>query len=86
MSRYAGVDFLEFDSLLSEEETMVRDTVRGFVEDRIKPIIEECHREGSFPMDLVPAMGIFVPFVVGILFPFVVRSSNRPAWHSDSPL
>lgn len=56
MSRYAGVDFLEFDALLSEEEKMVRETVRGFVEDRIKPVIEECHRAGTFPFDLVPEM------------------------------
>jgi glutaryl-CoA dehydrogenase len=56
MNRYTGVDFLEFDMLLTDEEKMVRDTVRAFVEDRIKPIIEECHREGTFPLDLVPEM------------------------------
>ncbi|MFN7943230.1 MAG: acyl-CoA dehydrogenase family protein [Thermoanaerobaculia bacterium] len=57
MARYPGVDFVDFDTLLSEDQRMVRDTVRGWVEDRIKPIIEECHREARFPMDLVPEMG-----------------------------
>ncbi len=56
MSRFAGVDFLEFDSLLSEEERLARDTVRRFVDDRIKPIIEECHEQGRFPIELVPEM------------------------------
>ena len=57
MSRFPGVDFLELDSLLSEEERMVRDSVRAFVDDKVVPIIEECHREGRFPMELVPEMG-----------------------------
>ena len=56
MSRFPGVDFLDFDSLLSEEERLVRDTVRAFVDDRIVPIIEECHRDARFPMELVPEM------------------------------
>ncbi len=57
MSRFPGVDFMEFDSLLSEEERMARDTVREFVDDKVKPIIEECHREGRTPLELVPEMG-----------------------------
>ncbi|HLE83229.1 MAG TPA: acyl-CoA dehydrogenase family protein [Thermoanaerobaculia bacterium] len=57
MSRFPGVDFLELDSLLSEEERMVRDSVRAFVDDKVVPIIEECHREERFPMELVPEMG-----------------------------
>ena len=57
MSRFPGVDFIEFDALLSEEERMVRDTVRAFVDDKVKPIIEECHREGRTPLELVPEMG-----------------------------
>jgi len=57
LSRFPGVDLLELDSLLSEEERLVRDTVRAFVDDKVKPIIEECHREGRTPLELVPAMG-----------------------------
>src|SRR5437588_12057228 len=36
---------------------MVRDTVRAFVDDKVKPIIEECHRDGRTPLELVPTMG-----------------------------
>ena len=57
MSRFPGVDFIEFDALLTDEERMVRDTVRAFVDDRVKPIIEECHREARTPLELVPEMG-----------------------------
>lgn len=56
MSRFHGVDFLDFDALLTEEERLVRDTVRAFVDDKVKPIIEECHRDGRFPMELVAEM------------------------------
>jgi glutaryl-CoA dehydrogenase len=57
LSRFPGVDLLELDALLSEEERLVRDTVRSFVDDKVKPIIEECHREARTPLELVPAMG-----------------------------
>jgi len=57
VSRFPGVDLLEVDALLTAEERMVRDTVRAFVDDKVKPIIEECHREGRTPLELVPEMG-----------------------------
>ncbi len=57
MNRYSGVDYLDFDSLLTDEQRLVRDTVRGWVEEKFKPLIEECHRDSRFPMELVPEMG-----------------------------
>jgi glutaryl-CoA dehydrogenase len=57
MPAFSGVDFLEFDSLLNDEEKLVRQTARQFVDDQIIPIIEECNREGKFPHQLVPQMG-----------------------------
>ena len=54
MSRFQGVDFLDFDSLLSAEERLIRESVRSFVTDRVVPIIEECHREARFPIELLP--------------------------------
>ena len=55
--KFQNVDFLKFDSLLNEEERMVRDTARAFVEDHLIPIIEPCFRDGRFPRELVPLMG-----------------------------
>jgi glutaryl-CoA dehydrogenase len=55
--KFKGVDFIGFDSMLSDDERMVRDTARRFVEDNLIPIIEECNREGRFPRELVKPMG-----------------------------
>ena len=57
MRRFPGVDFLNLDSLLSDEQKMVRQTVRAFVDEQVLPIIEEYHRQGRFPFELVPQMG-----------------------------
>jgi len=54
--KFRGVDFIEFDTLLSDEELLVRDTTRKFIEDNLIPIIEECNRSGRFPRELVKPM------------------------------
>ncbi len=54
--KFKGVDFIDFDSLLSDEERLVRDTTRKFIEDNLVPIIEECNRAGRFPRELVKPM------------------------------
>lgn len=56
MSAFAGVDFIDFDSLLSDEEKLARQTARQFVEEQVLPVIERCNREGRFPQELVPQM------------------------------
>jgi glutaryl-CoA dehydrogenase len=55
--KFRGVDFIEFDTLLSDEERLVRDTARQFIEDNLIPVIEECNRAGRFPRELVKPMG-----------------------------
>jgi len=54
--KFKGVDFIEFDSLLSEDERLVRDNTRKFIEENLVPIIEDCNREGRFPRELVKPM------------------------------
>jgi glutaryl-CoA dehydrogenase len=54
--KFSGVDYYSTDSLLKEEEILVRNTVREFVEDQVIPIIEKHNREGTFPLGLVPKM------------------------------
>ncbi|MCH7778912.1 MAG: acyl-CoA dehydrogenase family protein [Gemmatimonadetes bacterium] len=53
---FQGLDFLDVDSLLSEEEKAIRDTVRRWVDDAVMPIIAEHYLDGNFPMGLVPQM------------------------------
>ena len=57
MARFSGVDYLLIDSLFSEQELLVRQTARQFVEDRVIPIIRECFNEGRFPTELIPEIG-----------------------------
>src|SRR6266481_1010566 len=54
--KFKGVDFIAFDSLLSDDERLVRDTARRFIEDNLVPIVEQCNREGRFPRELVKPM------------------------------
>jgi glutaryl-CoA dehydrogenase len=57
MATFPGVDFLDFDSLLNDEERLVRQTARQFVDNEVLPIIEKHNREATFPMHLVPMLG-----------------------------
>ncbi|MEP7345586.1 MAG: acyl-CoA dehydrogenase family protein [Gemmatimonadaceae bacterium] len=50
-------DFYNVDSVLSEEERAVRDSVRGWVNERVLPIIGKCYVEGRFPKELISEMG-----------------------------
>jgi glutaryl-CoA dehydrogenase len=56
MAKFQGLDYYEIDSLLSEEERMVRDTVRDWVDSSLMPIIEEAYIERRFPKELIPEM------------------------------
>jgi glutaryl-CoA dehydrogenase len=56
MSKFQGIDYYEIDALLSEEERMVRDTVREWVDDNLLPIIEHAYIERQFPKQLIPQM------------------------------
>jgi glutaryl-CoA dehydrogenase len=61
-AQFTGVDFYNVDSLLSEEERAVRDSVRAWVDEHLMPIIGECYVEGRFPKELIPSMaelGVF---------------------------
>lgn len=62
MDKFKGVDYYNFDSLLSEEEILIRNTIREFVDDKVLTIIEDFYMKGEFPNQLIPFMaelGIF---------------------------
>ena len=68
-SQFAGVDFLNLDTLLSEEERAVRDTVRAWVDEHLIPVIGEAYIEGRFPKQLIAGtLAIGAPF-----------ASNKPS-------
>ena len=55
-ARFQAVDYYQLDDLLSDEQKMIRDTVRSWVEDRVLPIIARHYQEATFPMELVAEM------------------------------
>jgi len=56
------LDFIGIDALLSDEERAIRDTVRQFVTDKVKPYVGEWFEKGEIPLDLIPelaSLGLF---------------------------
>jgi glutaryl-CoA dehydrogenase len=49
-----SLDYYDLDSLLSDDERLVRDTARRFVEEEYLPIVRDAFRRGVFPMQIVP--------------------------------
>ena len=68
MKPYAAPDFFYIDSHLSEDERMIRDTVRNFVSKEIIPIIDDAFMKDEFPKHLIPMlaeMGTFGATIQG---------------------
>src|SRR5256886_3850236 len=57
MEKFRGVDYYGIEDLLSEEERMIRDAVRDWVETEFLPIVAEHHRAATFPVELFPKLG-----------------------------
>jgi glutaryl-CoA dehydrogenase len=53
---FPGVDYFAVDSLLGEQELLVRQTARRFADERVLPLIRDCYREARFPKELIPEM------------------------------
>lgn len=57
MARFPGVDYLNLDSFLTEDELLVRQTARQFVDNRAAPLMRDAFRDGIFPSELIGEMG-----------------------------
>jgi glutaryl-CoA dehydrogenase len=57
MEKFRGVDYYDVDELLTDEERMIRDAVRDWVEAEFLPVVTEHHRAGTFPVQLIPKLG-----------------------------
>ena len=51
------LDFYDIDSLLTEDERMVKSAVRQFVDKKIQPVIEKHYQDATFPNELIPEFG-----------------------------
>src|SRR3954454_12036683 len=56
MPRFPGVDYLDFDSLLTDQERLVQQTARRFVDESAVPLMRGAFNTGTFPKQLVPQM------------------------------
>ncbi len=57
MEKFRGVDYYGIDDLLTEEQRMMRDAVRDWVEAKFLPVVSQHHRDGTFPMELARDLG-----------------------------
>jgi glutaryl-CoA dehydrogenase len=57
MEKFRGVDYFGIEEHLSDEQQMIRDTVRDWVESRFLPIVTEHHRHETFPLELAAELG-----------------------------
>lgn len=52
-----GIDLFRLDDLLSDEQRLVRRTVRRMVEEEFLPIVKQHFREATFPAEIAPRLG-----------------------------
>ncbi|HKW90478.1 MAG TPA: acyl-CoA dehydrogenase family protein [Methylomirabilota bacterium] len=57
MEKFRGVDYYGIDELLSEEQRMMRDAVRDWVEAKFLPVVSQHHRDSTFPTELAADLG-----------------------------
>jgi glutaryl-CoA dehydrogenase len=56
MRPFKAIDYYQIDGLLTEEERLIRDTIRSYVSEQVLPRIEKHYREGTFPNELIPGL------------------------------
>lgn len=54
---FQSPDYFQLDELLTEEQKMVRESVRSYVKKEISPIIEEYAQKAAFPQQIVRQLG-----------------------------
>ncbi|MCF6271338.1 MAG: acyl-CoA dehydrogenase family protein [Melioribacteraceae bacterium] len=62
MKKFEAVDYFNINNLLSDEEKLVQESIRTFVDAEVIPIIEDCYQDAKFPFRLIPKLaelGVF---------------------------
>ena len=54
MAAYESLNYMDEDSLLADDEIMVRNTVRTFVTEEVMPVLQNANRKEEFPTQLIP--------------------------------
>lgn len=64
--RYQHHDYYLVDELLTEEQKLIRETVRGWLKKEVSPIIEEYAQKAEFPRQIIKGLaeiGAFGPYI-----------------------
>jgi glutaryl-CoA dehydrogenase len=56
MKKFEAVDYFNISKLLSEEEKLVQESVRAFVDAEVIPIIDDKYQDAQFPFELIPKL------------------------------
>ena len=67
MKKFESVDYFKIDELISEDEILVRNSVREFVDNEVVPVIESHYQNGTFPLDVIPKLAELG--VLGMTYP-----------------
>ena len=54
---FKSPDYFDVDKLFTEEQILIRESVRDWVRENVSPIIEDAALEGVFPKHLVKSLG-----------------------------
>ena len=80
MERFNGIDYYNIKSLLTEEEILVRQSVRDFVDDKVLPIIEKHYMKGTFPLELIEQLGELGVFGITLPEKYGCANMNNVAY------
>lgn len=72
------LDYVDLEADLNDEEQRIRDTARGFVDEQVRPIIDDHYEAGTFPEKLIPEMGdlgFYAPNLEGYGLPNVSETA-----------
>jgi alkylation response protein AidB-like acyl-CoA dehydrogenase len=72
------LDYVALEADLGEEERLIQETARRFVDETVRPDIGEHYLEGTFPRDLIPEMGelgFYAPNLEGYGLPGVSETA-----------
>jgi glutaryl-CoA dehydrogenase len=64
--RFQAPDYYQLDELYTDEQKLIRDTVREYAKTHISPIIEDFAQRSEYPKQLIPGLaeiGAFGPYI-----------------------
>ena len=80
MKRFEALDLYQLDSLLSEENIMIRQAIRNWVDGKVMLITEDAYQNTMSPIQLVPKMGLLGMLDANLLAEYGCEGINNVAY------